>query len=75
MSAFVDGPLKLEDPQCVLQVLIDFHDCSLVTASVAVIGCAKDRDHIPILTPVVPFHDQLMCSGNQRQAVIVVECF
>jgi hypothetical protein len=37
--------------QRILQVLINFHDCSLVTASVAVVGCydCQQMHHEPVL--------------------------
>lgn len=54
-------------------MLVNFHDRSLITTSVAVIGRTEDGDHIPILTPIVALHDQLMCSCDQGQAVVVVE--
>src|SRR4051794_37510729 len=59
--------------QSVLLMLVNFHYCGLITASVAVVWCTKDRDHISVLTPIISLHHQLMCSGYQRQAVVVVE--
>lgn len=52
--------------QGILQMLVDLHDGSLIAASVAVIGGAENRYHVPVLAPIVSLHDQLMCSGNQR---------
>ena len=56
-------------------MLVDLHDSSLVTASVAIVGRAENGDHVPILTPIVALHHQLMSSCNQRQAVVVIERF
>ena len=32
-------------------------------------------DNVTVLTPIVPFHDKLMCPSHQGQAVIVIERF
>ena len=64
---------KVEDLQGVLQVLINLHDRGLVAAAVTVIGSREYRDDISVLTPVVTFHDQLMGSGNQSKAIVMVE--
>lgn len=56
-------------------MLINFHDSSLITTSVTVIGSTENCYDIPILTPVVPFHNQLMRSRNQSKAIVVVESF
>lgn len=61
--------------QCVFQVLINFHDGSLVSAPIAVVGRAEDGNNIAILTPVVALHDQLMSSRDQGQAIVVIERF
>ena len=45
------------DLQGVFQVLVNLHDGCLVTASIAVVGCAEYGDHVSVLTPVVAFHD------------------
>jgi len=58
----------------VFEMLVDLHDCSLIAASVAVIGRTEYSHHIPILTPVVSLHHQLMCSCNQGQTVVMIEC-
>lgn len=54
-------------------MLINLHDCGLVAATVTVIRCGKYRDNVSVLAPVVALHDQLMGSGDQGQAVVVVE--
>lgn len=50
----------------VFQVLIDLHDGCLVTAPVAVIGGRKESHYIPILTPVIPLHYQLVRPCYER---------
>src|SRR4051794_792439 len=54
-------------------MLVNFHYCGLIAASVAVVWRTKDRDHVSVLTPIISLHHQLMCSRYQRQAVVVVE--
>lgn len=61
--------------QSVFEVFVDLHNGCLVAAPVAVVWCAEDGDDIAVLTPVVPFHDQLVGSRHQCQAVVVVERF
>jgi hypothetical protein len=46
--------------QTVRQLFIDFHDCRLVSASVAIIRCAKDGDDVAILTPIVAYETPLV---------------
>jgi len=64
----------IELQEGVLQVLVNLHDRSLITASVAVVRCREDSHNVPVLRPVVALHNQLVSAGNQRQAVVVVEC-
>lgn len=59
--------------QSVFQMLVNFHDCGLVAATVTVIGSREYCDDISVLTPVVALHNQLMGSGDQCQTVVVVE--
>lgn len=61
--------------QGVLQVLVNLHNRSLVATSVTVIWSAEDGHDVSILTPIVSFHDQLVCSGNQCEAIVMIECF
>ena len=61
------------DLQIILHELVDFHYCCLVAASVAVVGRGEDRHDVPLVSPVIPVHDQLMCTCNPRQAIRVVE--
>lgn len=55
--------------------LIHFHDSRLVTAPVAVVGSTKNGAHALVVGPLVPLHDQLVCSGDEHQSVRVVELF
>jgi hypothetical protein len=43
--------------------------------SITIVRRRENRDDVPILTPIVSVHDKLMCSCDQRQTVVVVECF
>jgi hypothetical protein len=61
------------DLQCVLEMLINLHDRCLIAAAVAVVGRTEDGDNIPVLTPVVALHNQLMRSCHQGQAIVVIE--
>jgi hypothetical protein len=45
----------------------------VLTASVAVVGCAEDRDHVLLMAPVVSLHDQLVCAADEVQPIGVVE--
>ena len=33
----------------------------------------EDRDNVFLMTPIVPFHDELMCSRHECQPVVMVE--
>jgi len=57
----------------VAHVLVDLHDGSLVSASVAVVGSREDGHHVLLVSPVVSLHDQLMSSADQSQAVVAIE--
>ena len=62
------------DLQGILQMLIDLHYRSLITASVAIVWSGEDGHHVPILAPIVSLHDKLMCARHQCEAIVVVEC-
>ena len=53
------GPMH---SQSILQMLINLHNRCLVTASVTVIRSTEYCDNVPILTPVVALHDELVSS-------------
>ena len=61
------------DLQIILHELVDFHYRCLVAASVAVVGRREDRHDVPLVSPVIPIHDQLMRTCNPRQVIRVVE--
>lgn len=45
----------------------------LVAAAVAVVRSGENGHHVPVMAPVVALHHKLMCSGDQRHIVRVVE--
>lgn len=59
--------------QRVLESIVELHDRRLVAAPVAVVGGAEDGHHVPVVAPVVAFHDQLMGARDERQPIGVVE--
>ena len=64
------GGVKLQER--VLQMLVDLHDRSLVTAPVAVVGGGKDGDDVTVVAPVVPFHHKLVCPCDEGEPIRVV---
>jgi hypothetical protein len=65
--------VKLQE--CVLEVIVQFHDSCLIAASVAVIRRRENCHHLTLMAPIITLHDQLMGSGNQSEAVSVVKSF
>jgi len=65
-----DGNLQIE-----LHELIDFHDGSFITASVAVVWRTENCNHILVVGVVVASHYELMGSSDSRQAIRMVELF
>ena len=59
--------------QIIFHEFVDLHDCSLVSASVAVVRGREDSDHVAFVGPVVSVHDQLMGPRDPREIVGVVE--
>jgi len=53
-------------------VLWSVSDCRIFKDSVIVLT-RENRDNITVLTPIVSLHDQLMCSCDECQAVVVVK--
>ena len=49
--------------QVEIHELINSHDSSFVTTSVAVIWCAENCDYIAIVCPVISIHHELMSTG------------
>ena len=63
--------IKLQEG--VLHELIDFHNGSLVAASVAVVGSREHCDHIALVSPVVAVHHKLVSTGYQFESIGMVE--
>lgn len=66
---------RVELQKGILEVLVDLHDGSLITTSITVVGSREDGDDVPLLGPVETVHDELVCSCDQGETVVVVECF
>ena len=47
--------IKLEEG--IFHILIYFQNCSLIAASIAVVGCAKDGDNVCSMKPIKALHD------------------
>ena len=58
-----------------IQRVVDLHYRRLVAAPVAVVRSGEDRDDALIVLPLVPLHNELVCSGDEVQAVDVGELF
>ena len=59
--------------EIVVHLFVDFHDSGFVSASVAVIGRAKDGYYRLLVAPVVAGHDELVGSGHCFQPVLLDE--
>jgi hypothetical protein len=51
--------------------IIDFHDCGLISASVTIVRGRENRHHLPVVLPLIPFHDKLVCAWNKMKSVNV----
>lgn len=70
-STFGDS---VEDFEVALDLFIDLHDGSDVTASVAVVRCRPDSNEVRVLKPEFKsIHDKLMGTSDQVKPVNVVE--
>jgi hypothetical protein len=56
-----------------IQRVVDLHYRGLVAAPVAVVRSGKDRDDALIVLPLVSLHNELVCPGDEVQAVDVRE--
>lgn len=63
----------IELQEGILESIIKLHDRCLVATAVTVVRCTEDGHYILVVTPIVALHDQLMGSGDQREAVAVIE--
>jgi hypothetical protein len=55
--------------------IIDFHNSCLISAPVAIIGRRKNSDNGPIVLPLIPFHYQLMSTGNEIKPIYMSKLF
>lgn len=63
----------VEHQEIVVHVFVHLHNTRLVTATVTVVGCRKDRHHLLFVTPVVSRHDQLVRSCHGLQSVFLIK--
>ena len=64
----------MEDIEGSIQLVIYVQDGGHISASVAVVWCGPNSDEILISEPILEsVHDKLMCSGDQRNVVDVIE--
>eukprot|EP00550_Attheya_septentrionalis_P001397 CAMPEP_0198288508 /NCGR_PEP_ID=MMETSP1449-20131203/6979_1 /TAXON_ID=420275 /ORGANISM="Attheya septentrionalis, Strain CCMP2084" /LENGTH=150 /DNA_ID=CAMNT_0043986657 /DNA_START=41 /DNA_END=493 /DNA_ORIENTATION=+ len=64
---------RVELQKALITVLVHLHDGGLVAASIAVIGSAKDGDHILLVAPVVAVHDELVGPADEAEAILMVK--
>ena len=56
------------------QFVVDVQNRSDISASVAIVWCGPNSDEVLISKPVLEsVHDKLMCSGDQRNVIDVIE--
>lgn len=72
---FSSSGSRIELQEGVFHVLVKFHDGGLVAAAVAVVGGREDGHHTLLMAPVVAFHDELVSTGNESQAIRAIELF
>lgn len=64
--------IKLQER--ILKSVIKFHDCSLVTTTIAIVWSTENCYYIPVMAPVISLHHQLVSSGHQREAIGMIKC-
>lgn len=64
---------RIELQEVEFHKFVNFHDCSFVAATVAVVGCGEDRDYISLVRPVIATHNELMGSRNTYQVIRVIK--
>eukprot|EP00216_Chloropicon_sp_CCMP2111_P002954 CAMPEP_0198234436 /NCGR_PEP_ID=MMETSP1446-20131203/457_1 /TAXON_ID=1461542 ORGANISM="Unidentified sp, Strain CCMP2111" /NCGR_SAMPLE_ID=MMETSP1446 /ASSEMBLY_ACC=CAM_ASM_001112 /LENGTH=362 /DNA_ID=CAMNT_0043915217 /DNA_START=63 /DNA_END=1152 /DNA_ORIENTATION=- len=64
---------RIEYFEVALQVLVQLQNRCNVATPVAVVRRRPDRDQAPGEHPLVPLHDELVCPGNELDAIDVVE--
>ena len=70
---FASTRSRIELQKVALKMFIDFHDGSLISTSIAIIGGAEHGDYILFMTPIVPLHHELMSSGDHCEVVGLVK--
>lgn len=61
--------------QCIFHELVNFHNGSFVSASVAVVGGGEHSHYVSLVRPVVTIHHQLMSTRDKLQVIGMVELF
>jgi len=59
--------------QRIFKLIVKFHDGGLISTTITVVGRGEDGDNIPIVTPIVSLHNQLMSSRNERYTIRMVK--
>merc|ERR1712032_652326 len=72
---FAASGCRVELHECVVHGLVDLHDRGLVATTVAIVWGGEDRHHLPVMTPIVTFHDQLMRPRDECEAIRCIEFF
>lgn len=63
--------LKLE--KRILESVIKFHDCSLVTTMPAIVWSTQNCYYILIMAPVISVHNQLVSSGYKCESIGMIK--
>ena len=72
---FASSRGRIELKESILKMFINLHDCCLIRTSITIVRRTKNRHHIFLMTPIVAFHDQLMCPRHQCQSISMVKLF
>ena len=59
--------------QIIFHELVNFHDSSFITTSVAVIWSREDCDYVSLVCPIVSVHNELMSSRDPCEVVRMIE--
>ena len=54
-------------------MFINLHDRSLISTPITIIRSTEYGDQLLVVSPIVPFHHQLMSSANQRKSIGVIK--
>jgi len=66
------GRIKLKEG--VFQLVVQFHNPRLVSASVTIIGGRENGHHVSVVAPVVSFHDELVVNPLEWLNVSEMSC-